>query len=288
MPAITNLGTYKIVRQLGSGLMGPVYLATSQNAYWAVRHIDETLIRTTGAMSKLVGDVLHPSLVRYKEVGADPQAGGFVSTDFIDARPISRDGLAGLRAAARLSFVVNLLEGLSVLHKRGSVHGAVKPSNVLLRRKGAQADGIFIDAGFMYVAAPANQARLLRGTYPFLAPELIEAYLTGDRASIEKVLTVKADVYSAGLLVAEILSGRQMFADPRSPQDLLQRIRSGTVEVSGVNDPLPHLDLARLNQAIKSAVNIDPGARTATIRQLIDELTQCLPKPEPAAAAPGA
>ncbi len=68
MPAITNLGTYKIVRQLGSGLMGPVYLATSQNAYWAVRHIDETLIRTTGAMSKLVGDVLHPSLVRYKEV----------------------------------------------------------------------------------------------------------------------------------------------------------------------------------------------------------------------------
>ncbi len=168
------------------------------------------------------------------------------------------------------------------------MHGAVKPSNVLLRRKGAQADGIFIDAGFMYVAAPANQARLLRGTYPFLAPELIEAYLTGDRASIEKVLTVKADVYSAGLLVAEILSGRQMFADPRSPQDLLQRIRSGTVEVSGVNDPLPHLDLARLNQAIKSAVNIDPGARTATIRQLIDELTQCLPKPEPAAAAPGA
>lgn len=286
--SITAIGSYKIVRQLGQGLMGPVHLATSQNAYWALRVLDESAVRTTASMGKLVGDVMHPSLVRYKEVGADPKAGGFVSTDFIDARPISRDGLAGLRSAARLAFVLRLLEGVQVLHQRGAVHGSIKPSNVLLRRKGTSTEGIFIDAGFMYVPSGANAARLLRYAYPFMAPELIDAYLSGNRQTIEKAMTAKVDVYAAGLLMAEILSGRQMLADPRSPQDLLQRIANSTVEVTGVNDPLHHLDLGQLNQAIRSAVKADPSQRTATIQQLINELTLAQPKAEAKPAKPNA
>jgi serine/threonine protein kinase len=273
-----TVGSYKIVRLLGSGLMGAVYLATQQNQYWALRIIDERRLRTTSAVAKLVGDVLHPSLVRYKEIGADPQVGGFITTDYIEARPVTRDGLAGLRASARLGFITGLLEGLKVLHARGALHGAIKPSNVLLRRRKDQVDGLFIDAGFIYGTGGDRDADLLRHAYPYMAPELLDAYAKGERNAIERTLSVSCDVYAAALLVAEVLSGRPLFADARDTGELIARKRATTVEVTGVNDPLVHLDLVALNLILRAGTAADPAQRPATVAALIDGLRTALPR----------
>ena len=273
-----TVGSYKIVRLLGSGLMGAVYLATNQNQYWALRIIDEKRLRTSSGVAKLVGDVLHPSLVRYKEIGADPAVGGFITTDYIEARPVTRDGLAGLRASARLGFITGLLEGLKALHGRGALHGAIKPSNVLLRRRKDQVDGLFIDAGFIYATGSERDGDLLRAAYPYMAPELVEAYAKGDRNVIEKSISVASDVYAAGLLVAEVLSGRMLFADARDAGELVARKRATTVEVTGVNDPLVHLDLVALNLILRAATAADPAQRPASVGALIDGLRTCLPK----------
>jgi len=273
-----TVGSYKIVRLLGSGLMGAVYLATNQNQYWALRIIDEKRLRTSSGVAKLVGDVLHPSLVRYKEIGADPAVGGFITTDYIEARPVTRDGLAGLRASARLGFITGLLEGLKALHGRGALHGAIKPSNVLLRRRKDQVDGLFIDAGFIYATGSERDGDLLRAAYPYMAPELVEAYAKGDRNVIEKSISVASDVYAAGLMVAEVLSGRMLFADARDAGELVARKRATTVEVTGVNDPLVHLDLVALNLILRAATAADPAQRPASVGALIDGLRTCLPK----------
>ena len=273
-----TVGSYKIVRLLGSGLMGAVYLATNQNQYWALRIIDEKRLRTSSGVAKLVGDVLHPSLVRYKEIGADPAVGGFITTDYIEARPVTRDGLAGLRASARLGFITGLLEGLKALHGRGALHGAIKPSNVLLRRRKDQVDGLFIDAGFIYATGSERDGDLLRAAYPYMAPELVEAYAKGDRNVIEKSISVASDVYAAGLMVAEVLSGRMLFADARDAGELVVRKRATTVEVTGVNDPLVHLDLVPLNLILRAATAADPAQRPASVGALIDGLRTCLPK----------
>jgi serine/threonine protein kinase len=273
-----TVGSYKIVRLLGSGLMGAVYLATNQNQYWALRIIDEKRLRTSSGVAKLVGDVLHPSLVRYKEIGADPAVGGFITTDYIEARPVTRDGLAGLRASARLGFITGLLEGLKALHGRGALHGAIKPSNVLLRRRKEQVDGLFIDAGFIYATGSERDGELLRAAYPYMAPELVEAYARGDRNVIDKTISVASDVYAAGLMVAEVLSGRMLFADARDAGELVARKRATTVEVTGVNDPLVHLDLVALNLILRAATAADPAQRPASVGALIDGLRTCLPK----------
>ena len=273
-----TVGGYKILRPLGSGLMGTVYLATQQNQYWALRVVDEGRMRATGTVAKLVGDVLHPALVRYKEIGADPQVGGFITTDYVEARPVSRDGLAGLRASSRLGFITGLLEGLKVLHARGAIHGAIKTSNVLLRRRQQQIDGLFIDAGFVYTTGPNRSGELLRSAFPYMAPELVQAYAGGDRNAIERTLSVGCDIYSAGLLVAEVLSGRTLFADAREPTELVVRKRSTSVEVTGVNDPYVHLDLVALNQALRSATASDPAQRPASISAFIDALQLALPR----------
>ncbi|MCS6969665.1 MAG: protein kinase [Planctomycetota bacterium] len=285
-PAIgASIGSYKVVRQLGNGLMGPVLLATHNNAYWAVRVIDEAIVRSTASLSRLVGDVLHPALVRYKEVGADPASGGFVSTDFIDAKPIARDALSGLRAAAKLELLLQTLEGLAVLHQRGAVHGCLKPSNVLLRRKGSEVQAIIIDAGFAYVPSAINAERLLRYAYPWMAPELVDAYQSGQRGAVDKALTPSVDIYAAGLLVAHVLSGRLLHTQVRSLDELRQRVRSGSLRLTGINDPHQHLDLRQLDAAIRQAADPDPAQRPSSLRAFIEALRGALPKP---AAAPSA
>ncbi len=272
----SNVGSYKIVRELGVGLMGTVYHATHEGQYWALRVIDDSIVRLTSTTNKLVGDERHPALVRYKEAGADPSVGAYLSTDYMDAHPVSRDRLAGLSSSARVQFLSGLLEGVDWLHKNKLVHGCIKTSNVLMSTRGKKVDGMFIDAGLVYVPNSMNRHRLLRTAYPSMAPELLEAYASGERKTIDAALTSAVDVYAAGLLVAEAFSGRRLFADARSEQELLERKRSMKVEVIGINNPRRHLDLKRLNSVIHSATEPDPNKRLADVSALIEALNACI------------
>jgi serine/threonine-protein kinase len=273
-----TVGGYKIVRTLGVGLLGPVYLGTQQNQYWALRILNPDNVRATSHVNRLVGDVLHPSVVRYREMGADPQLGGYVSTDFVDSRPIHRDGLSGLRAPTRIGCLARLAEGVKAMHARGIIHGNIKRSNVLLRRKDAKVDGLFIDAGLIYAGGSAQMPRLVRNAFPTMAPELIESYLAGDRGRIEKAMTVRADVYALGMLIAEVLSGRDLHAHHRDGVALVAAKRSGPIRISGLSSPLEAVQLSVLDRAIAGATAGDPDKRPASVQDLIDALTAAVAK----------
>ena len=282
--APNTIGSYKVARELAVGLLGPVYLGTYENAYWALRVIDESMVRQGKTIGALIGDVVHDSLVRYKELGADNSVGGFLSTDYVEAKPIGRDGLAGLPSKDRISFVQQLLDGIGYLHKRGLVHGNIKRTNVLLRKRGENRNGLLIDAGLIYVPNPNNASKLLHRAYPTMAPELIQAYAGGDRKAIDEALTPAADVYAAGMLVAEVFSGRQFFTDARSIDDLLRMKRDTTITMTGCNDPHRHIDLSLLDHAIQAAIADSPANRP-TIAGFIESLGKVVPQAEAAEAS---
>ncbi len=79
-------------------------------------------------------------------------------------------------------------------------------------------------------------------------------------------------------MVAEVLSGRMLFAQARVAAELVARKRATTVEVTGVNDPLVHLDLVALNLILRAATAADPAQRPASVSALIDGLRTALPK----------
>lgn len=275
-----RIGSYKVVRKLGSGLMGDVYMGVQENSYWALRVMSDANVRSTSSVAKLVGDPIHDAVVRYKEVGTDSTVGAFISTDFVEAKPLSRDGLAGMRSKERMQFIIHLLGGLEELHKRGAIHGSIKPSNVLLRRpkSSQQAHGLFIDSGFMYAPQEQHLHKFISSVFPYLAPEVIEAYASGDRSRIEEALTPKADIYSVGLLVAETLSGRRLFFGSRSIEELLHRKRNSTVEITGLNDPLEHLRMQAANSAVRKVTHHDPHQRPASIVELRATLLESIPE----------
>lgn len=271
-----TVGPYRIVRTIGSGLMGPVFLGTHQNTYWAVRLLDQKLLVASPSVNRLVGDVLHDSLVRYREIGADPALGSYVATDYVEARALTRDALQGMRSPARVRFLRSLLQGLGALHKRGAVHGALKANNVLLRGKPGAHEPLVIDAGFLYVANEFNLPRLLRSALPTMAPELVEAYLSGSRQAVDKILAPRIDVYAAGQLIAEVLSGQRAFADLRSGDELLAVKRGRRLGITGISDPMAQIDLAALDAAVRAATEPDPARRTASIAELTTALDAAL------------
>lgn len=106
------IGPYRIVKTLGRGLMGPVYLGVQQNQYWALRVINQDLMQITNSVNHLVGDVLHETLVRYKEIGTDDKIGMYIVTDYVESKKISRQSMQGLRSIQRLNILIKLLEGI--------------------------------------------------------------------------------------------------------------------------------------------------------------------------------
>lgn len=258
-----RIGDYEVVRQLGLGPMGPVYLGTHENQYWALRAIDEDRVRLVPAVGQLLGDVQHDSLVRYKEIGTDGQLGSFLSTDYIDGKSLTRDLIAGLGSQGRIGFLCQILEGIVWLHGQGTTHGCIKTSNVIYRKSGKQVHALVIDAGLVYVPSAQEAGRLLARVYPSMAPELVAAYATADRKAIDGALTPAADVYAAAVLVAEVLSGRRLFVDARDPEELIERKHQGAVRLAGVNAVHRHASLADLDRAVVAATSPDPAARPA-------------------------
>ena len=267
LPAATTptaVGRYRIVRTLGEGLMGGVHLAVRDRQYWVLRLLHDTRVRRLPLATQLHGNALDPHLVSYRETGLDPEVGAFIASDPVDGTALDTK----LREPHQVvELLLPLLEAVQRLHAHGGVHGTIKPSNVLVRRSSGTA--ILVDAGLAYAATPAQRPLLLTHAYPHLAPEVVEAYETGSAERIIATLGVAADIYSAGLLVAETLVGRRLFPAGRDARELMTRKRTSSVVVYGIDEGRT----APLAQAIRAATASDPARRPRVLADLIHGLS---------------
>jgi serine/threonine protein kinase len=204
---------YMLHDQLGRGAMGQVFRGT---------------VRETGA--PVAVKILKPELVSDTEVVArffqerailtsisDPHVAGVI--DLVvegDTLGIVMELVAGkdlrhhlrerrtLPPAEAVALVRQLLQGLVAVHAAGIVHRDVKPENVLMDSSGAQANIKITDFGVARLSYGASLTKLtsLIGTPEYMAPELADH----DSA------TPAADIYSAGIILYEMLAGRTPFA----------------------------------------------------------------------------
>jgi serine/threonine protein kinase len=253
--------------------MGSVYHVTSDNQYWALRVLKTDSTRQTKGIRALVGDQRHPSLVRYKEVGMDASVGAFLVTDYIESQSITRDSMAGLTTQQRMTFLCDLIEAVTWLHDNELVHGNIKTSNVIVaRRKNKVELSQFVDAGLAYVPNDLNRSKLLLRAYPTLAPEVIQAYHSGDAKAVDATLTAEADIYSLGIFIAEVFSGRKLFSDCRSVDEIIQEKQKNKILLSGINNPRKHLDLKAVSEIVAQMTAIDPSQRQKDLHKVIEGL----------------
>jgi serine/threonine-protein kinase len=265
---------YEIVRLLGQGGMGVVYLARRQatEQVCAIKLILPESAASERAMNLFLREVSvlsqldHPSIVRFHEMGM-ARGQFFFAMDYVPTIDL-RTRLAGVPESLRIGRVCGLtcqiLEGLGYAHLRGFVHRDIKPSNILVSEAEAGLRAHLADfglaknyqnAGFSGIT---HQGQVL-GTVAFMAPEQI----FGGRAAKPNV-----DVYGVGATLFQLLAHRL-------PYDF--RTRKDRLAVILEDEPLALTPLcpaapAALGEVVRQALAKDPKDRFATA----DALRQAL------------
>jgi len=207
-PDSTNaerIGRYRIVRTLGQGGMGVVYLAEQEQPRRLValklisgRHDAQSLGRFKREADAL-GRLSHPGIAQIIEVDTDAQQRPFLVMEYVAGRSLAAHA-AGLDRNTRLELLARIAEAVHHAHERGVVHRDLKPSNVLVTAEGQPKVLDFGIASLQEVGAESlTETGMLLGTPAYMSPEQ-----AGGRGPID----ARADLYALGVIGYELLTDR--------------------------------------------------------------------------------
>jgi serine/threonine protein kinase len=264
---------YRIVALLGRGGMGEVYRADDLKLSHvvAIKFLPETLSRDASALARFHSEVRvarqvsHPNVCRVFDIG-DAEGVPFLTMEYVDGEDLSslvrRIGRLPQDKATEVSR--QICAGLAAAHERGVVHRDLKPSNLMLDGAGKIR---ITDFGLAGIAATMQGAELRAGTPAYMAPE----QLTG------KEVTTKSDIYSLGLVMYEILTGKRAFDATTLPELMKAREDGALTRPSTIVRDLDPL----VERVILRCIERDPAKRPTSALQV----AAALPGGDPLAAA---
>jgi eukaryotic-like serine/threonine-protein kinase len=267
---------YKLVRQLGDGGMAYVFAAERL-------HIgDQVAIKLLH--SKLVPDpikkrrfqleayttaaVKHPNVVSVFDYDETDRGEPYLVLELLNGPTLAKQIKNGrvLSAGRTLSIIKPVCGALSLAHQKGILHRDLKPSNIVLHQldDGTQVVKL-IDFGIVKVLNEEDYGKLTQQGFVVGTPE----YLSPERYSGRNV-DARSDIYSLGVLVYRMLTGRVPFTG-HSPTEILQK---------HVKHPVPPLRLLNagiaqeVEEVVLRALSKRPQERPETANQFAAELAQ--------------
>jgi predicted Ser/Thr protein kinase len=277
-----QVGRYRILKKLGQGGMGAVYLAhdTELDRPVALKvpqfgpEDGPQVLERFRREARAAATLHHPNLCPVYDVG---EVGGvhFLTMAFIEGKPLSdfvRGGKAQPpRQAAAL--VRSLARGLQEAHARGIIHRDLKPSNVMINQR---KEPVVMDFGLARRSGSGDvrltQTGAVMGTPAYMAPEQVR----GD----VQAMGPACDIYSLGVILYELLTGRLPFQGPVTA--VLAQILVDEPEPPSKHRP--GLDPA-LEAICLKALAKEPGRRHASMADLAADLTRYLRAADASSAA---
>jgi serine/threonine-protein kinase len=293
-------GRFRIEREIGTGGMGTVYLATHlglerpvavkiiKREFAGDSDVTERFLREARTMAKL----RHPHAAMIFDAGHLPDGRQFIVMEFVEGVTLSQAlGAEGHFSPSKaVQIAMEICDVLEEAHRLGIVHRDLKPSNIMLGHRGV----CVLDFGVAKVLASSNESTATHastgsgqivGTPRYMSPEQCLGQRVGARS----------DLYSLGVLLYEMLAGRPPFTDPLQSALLVK-------QATAPAPPLPKLrpDLPRsLSLAVHTLLAKRPEDRprtAATAKALLErslvQPDRTLPDIEPlasmvAATSPG-
>ncbi len=264
---------YRIVALLGRGGMGEVYRAEDLRLtqVLAIKFLPEALVKDEAMLARFHSEVRvarqvsHPNVCRVFDIG-DADGIPFLTMEYIDGEDLSslirRIGRLPQDKAIEVSR--QICAGLAAAHERGVVHRDLKPANVMLDGAGKAR---ITDFGLAGIAANIQGAEVRAGTPAYMAPEQLSG----------KEVTVKSDIYSLGLVMYEVLTGRRAY-DAATLPELIKSREEGTI--TNPSTIVKDLD-PLIERVILRCLDKDPAKRPASALQV----AAALPGGDPLAAA---
>jgi len=206
-PGAILAGRYRIVALLGKGGMGEVYRADdlSLDQTVALKFLPESLSQHPEAVARFRNEVRtarqvsHPNVCRVYDLGEID--GQFVlCMEYVDGEDLASllRRIGRLPIDKALEIARKLCAGLAAAHEKGVLHRDLKPSNIMLDARGQV---LLTDFGLAGLAGEIEGSEIRNGTPAYMAPE----QLAGEE------VTVRSDIYSLGLVLYEIFTGKPPF-----------------------------------------------------------------------------
>ena len=264
------IGSYRIEGMLGEGGMGVVYKAfdTKLNRPAAVKFLSDELAdaaarRRFQLEAQTASSLNHPHIVTVYDVG-EYEGRQYLITEFIDGGTLKAWAKAEKRTWRQVvEILTGIADALAAAHAAGILHRDIKPDNILITKSGyakladfglAKLAGANIDLTQSPEDGHTGTGMII-GSTPYMSPE---------QASGQK-LDARSDIFSFGVVLYELLSGRRPFVGA-SNLETMQKVIQQTPEPLGDELPLS------LRMMLEKALEKDPAERYHSMQEMVVDL----------------
>ncbi|MBI4490419.1 MAG: protein kinase [Deltaproteobacteria bacterium] len=267
-------GRYRVIRKLGEGGMGTVYLAEQvsigRRVALKVLHgqyaRDEEFVRRFRQEARLAASLGHHNVVTIYDFDQGDEGSLFIAMEYVDGRSLKeeiQEGPLDVGRAARLG--IQIAEGLGAAHRAGVIHRDIKPENIMVVREGDEVK--LMDFGIARLRDTGTMARLTRsgvimGTPAYMSPEQIEG----------KEISERTDIYAFGIVLYEMLSGGVPFKASTPGAVLVKHLQEVPVPLRRLRREIP----SSVERVVMQALEKKPQRR----QRSMEEVTQGLRKAE--------
>jgi TolB-like protein/Flp pilus assembly protein TadD/tRNA A-37 threonylcarbamoyl transferase component Bud32 len=271
----TRISHYSLLRKIGQGGMGEVYLADDLVLHRkvAIKLLSPKLNDNENARKRLLREAKaaaqldHPNVCSIYEVGED---GGvsFIAMQYADGETLaSRDLTKPLRCSKAVGIAIQVTDAVAAAHAHGILHRDIKPENIIIDSKEHVK---VLDFGLAkkledeFVAADADtlslvsQSGALIGTVPYMSPEQVRA---------EK-LDGRSDIFSIGTLLYEMLSGTQPFKVRNAAQSIAAILTDNPQPLKSLRSDVP----GELEHLVLKCLEKDKERRYQSAQDLLVDL----------------
>ncbi|MCA9933114.1 MAG: protein kinase [Anaerolineales bacterium] len=262
---------YIIQEKLGEGAMGVVYRATdritgdtialkrvtinSSQLDFASRAAQGNSGNVRLALAqefRTLSSLRHPHIISVLDYGFDADRQPYFTMDLLEEGQTLLAAGGNQPVEAQVTLLIQVLQALSYLHRRGILHRDLKPANVLVNEQGQVK---VLDFG---LSTAVEHAKGTSGTLTYMAPEVIQG----------QSVSQASDLYSVGMMAYELFTGRYPF-NLRSPSRLIAHIVALQPDVSPIDNPKLAAVVARL-------LAKDPAARHQDANAVIRDLSAAI------------
>ncbi len=269
-------GKYRIIRKLGIGGLGPVYLAEHLEIghLTAIKILRDSIAENPEAVRQFTrgaqnaSRIHHPHVCAVYDVGVTDDSRPYVAMEYVEGGSLA-DVLARmprLKTERACRIALQVLEALGAAHALGIVHRDLKPGNIILAVGDDGDDHVkvldFDIAGRMAVDSDLTDARLLIGSPEYMSPE----QLGGGK------LDGRSDLYSLGIILYRVVTGHFPFSAKGAQELMLKRL---------TEDPIPLRQVSPggrfppgLQELLDAALARDPRKRFASAEEMSWALAQ--------------
>ena len=257
---------YQIIEKLGAGGTAIVYRGqdTLLNRAVTIKILREEyagnndFVRRFRHEAQAVASLSHPNIVAVYDVGFEENM-HYIVMEFVEGESlkeyIKRKGVLKLSEACNI--ITQILAGVQHAHEHGIIHRDIKPHNILLGKDGrAKVTDFGIAVGMSDVTLTYNTSSRIMGSVHYISPEQVQG----------TAVTEKSDIYSAGVVFYEMLTGRLPFVGETPISIAMQHVQGELILPHQVNPDVP----MGISYVVMRAMRKNPETRYASASEMAE------------------